>query len=83
MKMTRKRAEVIIRRYHELCTQAEYFLDSIKDKEHAKFAFGHGMSNTQLDWDGGVIYERNVACNCHPEMRTFKQPAERFFQWLG
>jgi hypothetical protein len=84
MKLTPKRAKVIIQRYHELREEADRFLNQIKRNElrdeHA--AHGYGIPDPQLDYDGGVLYERNTSCHCHPTMQTFKQPAEKFFQWL-
>lgn len=84
MKITSKRAKVIAQRYYELCQKAEQFIrefdrNTIRNEEHSH---SYGMPSTLLDEDGGVLYERNTSCHCHPEMRTFKQPAEKFFKWL-
>lgn len=84
MNITPKRAKVIVQRYHDLCEKARQFLGEIDRKKLKDEECSHpyGLPDPVLDQDGGVLYERNTACHCHPEMRTFKQPAEKFFQWL-
>jgi hypothetical protein len=84
MKITPKRAKAIVQRYHELLEKADHFLNQMERSERMqeeKKAI-YGMPSTSLDYDGGVLYERNTACHCHPEMQTFKQPAEKFYKWL-
>jgi hypothetical protein len=82
--ITPKRAKVIAQRYYELCQKADRFLDSLdrdtKRKQENEAIYG--MPSTIVDEDGGVLYERNTSCHCHPEYQTFKQPPEKFLKWL-
>lgn len=83
MNITPKRAKVIAQRYAELCQKADRFLDSLsrEEKRNAQ-EYGYGMPSVAVDESGNVLVERNTACHCHPEFRTFKHSAEKFFRWL-
>lgn len=75
MKMTLKKANVILTRYEELITKAQQFLRETNKTYR-------GYPNIRFS-DGNIEEYVNTACHCHPEM-SWETAAtmEEFGKWL-
>lgn len=73
--ITKKRANMIIQRYHTLRDLAHDFILKYDDTPRSP-------RDVELDWSGNIEYKKNTACHCHPEMESFRIPSEKFYEWL-
>ena len=76
MKLTPKRINAIITRYHELLNLADRFVDSYNDGNT------RSARHVRIASDGSIWYEKNTACHCHPEYEDFTISAREFNEWL-
>lgn len=76
MKLTPKRINAIVTRYHEILDMAKQFIYEYDDGNR------RSAHNVKINSDGNISYEKNTACHCHPEYETFSVPSEEFVEWI-